>query len=203
MADKKCRWTGRRSTITLLPVRSHSGINTFCLPWQWRARDQAPTMTSSKTLFLVNSAYTDNVLNARVHVETLVILRAKFHVVSSLLGLLKIAIARFTTVNLISASFFVIMNLHKGLTHMQSQIKPRLHFGESFTLMLSQTFLAQDHVYKTPVWVRWICVYHCFVAYFWKQRGSWGHKSPIRKWAGGGVQPSGSETEEETMISSC
>ena len=39
-----------------------------------------------------------------------------------------------TTVNLKSASFVVIMLLHKGLTHIQSQIKPRFLSGESFTL---------------------------------------------------------------------
>ena len=39
-----------------------------------------------------------------------------------------------TTVILKSASFVVIMHLHEGLTHIQSQIKPRLLFGESFTL---------------------------------------------------------------------
>ena len=39
-----------------------------------------------------------------------------------------------TTVNLKSASFVVIMLLHKGLTHIHSQIKPRLLSGESFTL---------------------------------------------------------------------
>ena len=39
-----------------------------------------------------------------------------------------------TWVNLKSASFVVIMLLHEGLTHIQSQIKPRLHFCESFTL---------------------------------------------------------------------
>ena len=37
-------------------------------------------------------------------------------------------------VNLKSASFIVIMHLHEGLTHIQSQIKPWLLFGESFTL---------------------------------------------------------------------
>ena len=37
-------------------------------------------------------------------------------------------------VNLKSASIAVIMLLHEGLTHIQSQIKPRLLFGESFTL---------------------------------------------------------------------
>ena len=40
-----------------------------------------------------------------------------------------------TTVNLKSASFDVIMLLHVSLTHIQSQKKPRLHFGESFTLI--------------------------------------------------------------------
>ena len=38
------------------------------------------------------------------------------------------------TVNLKSASFVVIMHLPEGLTHIQSQIKPWLHFGEGFTL---------------------------------------------------------------------
>ena len=66
---------------------------------------------------------------------------SKFHVVSSPLGVLKIAILMLvsecpcsplkislpeneTMVNLKSASFIVIMHLHKGLTHIQSQIKP-------------------------------------------------------------------------------
>ena len=79
------------------------------------------------------------------------ILEAKFHVVSSLLSVLKIAVLMLelkcpctplkislpkneTTVNLKSASFIVIMILHEGLTHIQSQIKPCLLFGESFTL---------------------------------------------------------------------
>ena len=39
-----------------------------------------------------------------------------------------------TTVNLKSASFIVIMHLHKSLTHTESQIKPWLLFGESFAL---------------------------------------------------------------------
>ena len=38
-----------------------------------------------------------------------------------------------TKVNLKSASFVIHMLLHKVLTHIQSQIKPRLLFGESFT----------------------------------------------------------------------
>ena len=39
-----------------------------------------------------------------------------------------------TMVNFKSASFDVILLLHKGLTHIQSQIKPQLLFGERFTL---------------------------------------------------------------------
>ena len=35
-----------------------------------------------------------------------------------------------TKVNLKSASFVVIMLWHEGLTHIQSQIKPRLLFGK-------------------------------------------------------------------------
>ena len=41
-----------------------------------------------------------------------------------------------TTVNLKSASFIIIMLLHEGLTHIQSQINHLLLFGESFTLRL-------------------------------------------------------------------
>ena len=37
-------------------------------------------------------------------------------------------------VNLKSACSVVIMHLLEGLTHIQSQIKPQLLFGESFTL---------------------------------------------------------------------
>ena len=77
-------------------------------------------------------------------VGTLVILRAKFHAVSSLLSVLKIVILMLACqcpmqlieneyVNLESASFVIIMHLQEGLTHIQSQIKPWLLFGESFT----------------------------------------------------------------------
>ena len=41
-------------------------------------------------------------------------------------------------VNLKSASFVVIMLEYEGLTHVHSQKKPRLHFGESFTLTVSE-----------------------------------------------------------------
>ena len=69
---------------------------------------------------------------------------------SSLLSVLKIAILMLVsecpstslpenenTVNLKSAYFIVIMLLHNGLTHIHSQKKPRLHFGESFALTLN------------------------------------------------------------------
>ena len=45
-----------------------------------------------------------------------------------------------TTVNLKSASFVVIVLLHKVLTHIQSQIKPWLPFGESFALTHGKKF---------------------------------------------------------------
>ena len=70
-------------------------------------------------------------------VETLVILRAKFHVVSSLFSVLNsdfdaivkvpLALGKWASpkneirVNLKSASFVVIMFLHEGLTHIHSQ----------------------------------------------------------------------------------
>ena len=70
--------------VDLLPVRSHLGIDTFCFPRQRCAGGAIANV-------FVNSVYTNNVLNARVHV-TLVILRAKFHDLSSLLSVLKIVI---------------------------------------------------------------------------------------------------------------
>ena len=72
--------------------------------------------------------------------ETLVILQAKFHAVSSLLSVLKIAILMLAlicskhshwkwiwpehenTVNLKSAFFVIIMLLHEGLIHINSQV---------------------------------------------------------------------------------
>ena len=48
-----------------------------------------------------------------------------------------------TTVNLKSASFIIIMLLREGLTHIHSQKKPRLHFGESFTLKADTTNFIQ------------------------------------------------------------
>ena len=47
-----------------------------------------------------------------------------------------------TTVNLKSAFFVIIMHLHEGLSHIQSQIKPLLLIGESFTL----SYVVQLHV---------------------------------------------------------
>ena len=100
------------------------------------------------------------------------ILGAKFHVESSPLSVLKIAILMLscefpstplkislheneTMVNLKNASFIVIMLLHLCLTHRHSQIKPRSLFGESFTLKLSHTgitsmlHVVKDRTHKT------------------------------------------------------
>ena len=52
---------------------------------------------------------------------------------SSLCFYLKLACLK-TKLNLKNASFVVIMLSNEGLTHIQSQIKPGLLFGESFTL---------------------------------------------------------------------
>ena len=57
----KCNLTGRldeQSTITFLPVGSHSGIDTFCLPWRQRAGDATTNVSCPKTFFLVNSVHT-------------------------------------------------------------------------------------------------------------------------------------------------
>ena len=53
------------------------------------------------------------------------------------------------TVNLKRAPFVVIMLLHEGSTHIHSQIKPGLHFGESFT----------SHI--TPAKHQHFCIAHC------------------------------------------
>ena len=45
-------------------------------------------------------------------------------------------------VNLKSASFVIIMLLHKDLTHVHSLKKPRLHFGESFTLISDLVYMS-------------------------------------------------------------
>ena len=54
-----------------------------------------------------------------------------------------------------SASLAVIMLLHKGLTHIHSQKKPRLHFSESFTLsclLCSKTAVAYTYIHSfTPL----------------------------------------------------
>ena len=50
-----------------MPVRSHSGIDTFWLPCGRHAGDAVANVSGSKTYFFINSVYTNNVLNARVH----------------------------------------------------------------------------------------------------------------------------------------
>ena len=100
------------------------------------------------------------------------ILRAKFHVVLRLLRVLKVAILMLalkcpcttlkislsenkTTVNLKSDSFVVIIRLHEGLTHIQSQIKPWLLFGDNFTSNIKQVIfhivLASQNTVETQL----------------------------------------------------
>ena len=56
----------KHSTLTVLRVTSHSEIDTSQLR---RLVEQATAnVTRSETFFLVNSVYTNNVLNAGVHV---------------------------------------------------------------------------------------------------------------------------------------
>ena len=66
--DKKCPSPGRKVTVDLLHVRSHLGIETFCLPWRCHTGGATANVSCPKTFFLVNCAYTNNVFNARVHV---------------------------------------------------------------------------------------------------------------------------------------
>ena len=56
------------SILTLLQVTSHSEINTSPLAGWWIEEQAYVNMSCPKTFFLVNSVYTDNVLNARLHV---------------------------------------------------------------------------------------------------------------------------------------
>ena len=79
-----------------LPVRLHSGIDTFCLPWQWRARDATANLSYPKTLFSKLCVHKQCSQCTCSCVQTLVILRAKFHVVSILLRVLKIVILMLT-----------------------------------------------------------------------------------------------------------
>ena len=55
-------------TLTLLQGTSHSEIDTSRLPWRQLAEQATANVSSSKTFFFVNYVYTNNVLNARVHV---------------------------------------------------------------------------------------------------------------------------------------
>ena len=61
-----------------------------------------------------------------------------------------------TTVNLKSASFVVIMHLNEGWTHIQSQIKPRMLFGESFTLMKLGSFKLFNSTVLFTLWMELI-----------------------------------------------
>ena len=140
----ECDLTGRRVMVDALPVRLHSGIDGFCLPWQRCTSVPAPTMSSSKTSILVNVRTQCSQCSCSC-VETLVILRAKFHVVTSLLSNFDASVPvphalpeNETTVKVLLkwASFVVIMLL-RDLAHIQSQIKPWLLFGKSFTLSLT------------------------------------------------------------------
>ena len=55
-----------------------------------------------------------------------------------------------TKVNLKSASFIVMMLLHEGLTHIHSQIKPRVLLGESFPLIICSK---NTHIFVSVVTV--------------------------------------------------
>ena len=57
-----------------------------------------------------------------------------------------------TALNLKSASFVVIMLLHEGLTHIQSQIKPQLLFGESFTLSSCRHLFTGIMAFLFSIW---------------------------------------------------
>ena len=105
---------------------------------------------------------------------------AKFHVVSSLFSVLKVAIWCYhksapalhlqwvwpeneNTVNLKSAFFVIIMLLHEGLT--------RLHFGKSFTLIIPSSKIAvtryasliETDPHRLTLKFHWIRV-HCVAA---------------------------------------
>ena len=97
-------------------------------------------------------------------VETLVTLRAKFHVVSSLLSVLNIAILstqrshwkwfcpeQWKYGHLKCAAFIVIMLLNESLTWVHSQKDPRLYFGASFALRVVSDVGIQSAVDCIPV----------------------------------------------------
>ena len=57
-----------RSIPPVIHVKLHSEINTSLLAGQLRAEQATANVSCSKMFFLVNSVYTNNVLNAGVHV---------------------------------------------------------------------------------------------------------------------------------------
>ena len=56
------------SILILLQVTSHSESDTSLLAGRRQVEQATANVSCSKTFFLVNSVYTNNVLNARVHV---------------------------------------------------------------------------------------------------------------------------------------
>ena len=119
----ECEQTGRRSTMTLLPIR-FSMLMFMC-------RD--PGDTTSKVPRCVQPSYCfrNSDFDASVRVP------------------LKISLPENKTkVNLKNASFVIITLLHEGLTHIHSQIKPGLLFGESFTL--NQSTLNNQKIFFSP-----------------------------------------------------
>ena len=91
--------------------------------------------------------YTNNVLSAHVHVyrpwwyykQSFMLCRAY------LVFLAWPKNEKKKNVNHKSASFVIIILLHKGLTHIHSQQMPRLHFGKSFTLSSASAWGAVCH----------------------------------------------------------
>ena len=68
LSTVSCEIKVKLSTLTVLHVMLHSEIDTSQLAGRWRVEQASANVSCSKTLFLVNSVYTNNVLNARVHV---------------------------------------------------------------------------------------------------------------------------------------
>ena len=56
--------TGSSQTL----IKSNLKPDTFCLLWRQRTWNAATIVSCPKTIFLVNSVYTKNFLNAHVHV---------------------------------------------------------------------------------------------------------------------------------------
>ena len=138
------------------------------LPWWWRLAEQAKVKNFLYSKLCAHKQCSQCSCSC---VEILVILQAKFHVVLSLLTVLRILMLSLicpeqshwkwvwpeneNTVNLKSASFIVIMLLHEGLTRTHSQKKAYVAFWREFHFKAGSCFQLRQTQLETSWWAKW------------------------------------------------